>query len=269
MSVLKSKNSKIKSYEFGQLSPNADSSGDVKAFEFQTLDKKLDFKTTISEQKIRKEREAEAESGFTISSTVREHRGLNAQGRADFEARVAQEVTHRLEALGQEAYNEGLEKGRSAGHEQALAEEREQVEAKVEELAQTIEALQENIKLIYQENKNEAFLMVKNLTKWVILKEVDEKYYLTRLLEKLIYEINTKANLVVRVNEGSLGHMSEVVKIVERKLGKLTNLRIELDHDQEGNGIVLESENTIVDGSLETQFRAIDNLFENAGVNES
>ncbi len=269
MSVLKSKNSKIESYEFGQLSPSKNSSANAEAFEFKALDKKLDFKTTISEDKIRQERESAADSGFAISAEVREHRGLSAQGRADFEARVAEEVTRRVEVLGQEAYKEGLEQGKAVGHEQALNEGRAETEVKIEELVQMIESLQENMQNIYQENKNDVFLMVKNLTKWVILKEVDEKHYLTRLLEKLIYEINSKSNLVVRVNEEALGHMSEVIKIVERKMGKLTNVRVEHDIDQEGNGIVLESENTIVDGGLETQFRAIDKIFDNAGVNES
>jgi len=44
--------------------------------------------------------------------------------------------------------------------------------------------------------------------------------------------------------------------------------RVEVDLDQEENGIVLESENTIVDGSLETQFKSIDRVFENVGLYE-
>ena len=110
--------------------------------------------------------------------------------------------------------------------------------------------------------------MVQNLTKWIVLKEVDEKYYLSRLLEKLIYEINSKANLVIRVNESSFGHMPEVIKILERKLGVLANIRIEVDPELEGHGIILESENAVVDGSLEAQMKSLDKLFANVGKNE-
>ena len=268
MSVMKSKNSKIESYQFGQLSPTQGTDGEVKAFKFETLDQAEKFRTTISQEKIREEREAEASSQFSISSIVKEHRGLNAQAESDFEERVRREVESRVEILGKEAYAQGLEEGRTAGHAEAVAAGNIQTEEKMDELTEVISNLQARTQEIYDESKNDAFLMVKNLTKWVILKEVDEKYYLVRLLEKLIHEINTKSNLVVRVNESALGHMSEVVKIVERKLGKLTNVRIELDLDQDGNGIILESENTVIDGSLETQFNAIDKLFENAGVNE-
>ena len=108
--------------------------------------------------------------------------------------------------------------------------------------------------------------MVKNLTKWIVLKEVDEKYYLARLLEKLIHEINTKTGLVLHVNEKSFGHMPEIIKIVERKVGVLTNVRVEVDLDLDETGIVLESENTIIDGSLDAQFKSLDKLFTSVGI---
>ena len=86
---------------------------------------------------------------------------------------------------------------------------------------------------------------------------MDEKYYLSRLLEKLVHEVNQKNNLVLHVNEKAFGYMPEIVKLVERKVGRLANTRVEVDLDQTENGIVLETENCIIDGSLEAQFKSV------------
>lgn len=270
MSVMKLKNSQVETYKFGEINPSGkDSDGSVSDFSFKALDKGKDFSAGVDQVRIRKERELEASTGFSISPIVKEHRGLVKQAETDYEKSVATEVANRLEAVQKQAYDEGFSKGQEDGFKDANEAAKMEVEAKIEELADMIDNLNASIAEIYNNCKNDAYLMVKNLTKWIILKEVDEKYYLTRLLEKLIYEINTKSNLTLRVNEQAMGHIPEVIKIVERKVGMLTNVRIEIDHDQSENGIILESENTIVDGSLDTQFKAIDRIFENAGVNES
>lgn len=270
MSVLKSKNSEVEVFQFGKINPSgADVVSGVQDFAFEALDKSKDFTAGISEAKIREEREFEANTGFAISPIVKKHRGLIKQAESDYEKRVAEEVARRLEEVQKQAYQEGFDKGAEDGRAEALSQASEQVAEKVDELSQMIDSLHDSTREIFEKNKNDAYLMVKNLTKWIILKEVDNPTYLSRLLEKLICEINSKHSLTVRVNESSFGHMAEAVKIIERKLGKLTNVRVEIDQDQDYPGIKLESENTIIDGSLNTQFEAIDKLFMNAGVNES
>ena len=62
--------------------------------------------------------------------------------------------------------------------------------------------------------------------------------------------------------------MPEIIKIVERKVGKLTNVRVEVDLDMSENGIIIESENTIIDGSLDAQMASLDKLFTTVGIND-
>lgn len=269
MAVLDKNNNLVKDFQFGQLIPSEENAEIVNSddFELKSLKDASEFKNRITSEIIRTEREFEAQSSFEINTVVKEHRGLVKQAEDDYEQRVSQEVERRIELLREEAYNDGFAKGQENGHEKAYAESVAKCEAGVEEFTHVITDLQEQMKEIYEKSHNEAYLMVKNLTKWIILKEVDEKYYLARLLEKIIHEINTKSNLLLHVNESSFGYMPEIIKIVERKLGVLTNVRVEIDYDMTENGIVIESENTIVDASLDSQFEAIDRLFRNAGIN--
>ena len=269
MTIYKNTNSNIEEFKFGKLIPSErDASGVIEEFELKSLNSSQDFKHNISADIIRREREHESATSFEMLNLVKEHRGLQKQADSDYEQRVAAEVARRLELLKKDAVEAGFESGREQGRQEAYAEAQLQFEEKVEDFSAHIENVQENITKIYNESTESAYLMVKNLTKWIILKEVDEKYYLARLLEKLIHEINSKANLVIHVNEDAFGYMPEIVKIVERKVGKLTNVSLEVDLDMHENGVKLESENNIIDGSLEAQFKTIDRLFQNVGLNE-
>ena len=56
--------------------------------------------------------------------------------------------------------------------------------------------------------------------------------------------------------------MPEVVQMVEAKLGQLSNVRIEIVPEISHPGIILESENGLIDGSMEGVFQNIDKIFE-------
>ncbi len=269
MSVLRKNTSNVTAFEFGKLVPSeTPNSEELESFELEALSDASSFKHNITEDVIRLEREFEAASSFNIDEVIKEHRGLNRQAEEDYQNAVAQEVERRVSALEKEAYEKGFEKGLAEGHEKAYTEAKVEFDHKLDECANRIEQIQTDSLEILSKAKDDAYRMVKNLTKWVILKEVDEKYYLARLLEKLIHEINSKSNLVLHVNQDSFGYIPEVIKIVERKVGRLTNVRVESDLDMKFNGIKLESENTVIDGSLEAQFETIDRLFQNVGLNE-
>ena len=269
MGIRKDKLRSVQEFSFGELIPSGDSSPkNLDSFDFKSLSFAQDLKHDLTEESIRQERGFESRSDFKISDVVKDHRGLKKQEQEDYQKNVAEEVEKRITELRTEAYREGFEKGKEEGHKKAYDEAKEQFESQIGDFVAQVENVKDDIHLIYNQSKQSAYSMVKNLSKWVILKEVDEKYYLARLLEKLIHEINTKLNLVIHVNEESFGYMPEIVKIVERKVGKLTNMRVEVDLDMEDNGIKLESENTIIDGSLKAQFDSIDKLFKNVASND-
>lgn len=269
MGVYKANTKEIKEFKFGELVPS--DSMDIKnadSFQLKSLNFAQDLKHGLTDESIRRERDYEARSDFQIAKIVKEHRGLKQQEVEDYERHVNEEVERRVSIIRTEAYQQGYEKGRNDGHKVAYDETKATLDQHLDDFIGQVDNVRHDVQQIFSNSQNSAYLMVKNLSKWVILKEVDEKYYLARLLEKLIHEINTKLNLVIHVNEESFGYMPEIIKIVERKVGQLTNLRVEVDLDMEGNGIKLESENTIIDGSLKAQFESIDKLFTNVGVND-
>jgi flagellar assembly protein FliH len=104
----------------------------------------------------------------------------------------------------------------------------------------------------------------------VALKEIDEdNKYLTRLLEKLILELNEKKNLLIRISAKNFDKMDGILDEIQNKLGALSNVRVEIDHDmQDDGGIILESEKGIIDGSYQAQFEMFSRVFETVGISD-
>ena len=259
----------IKEFSFKSLIPESGDVENFEAFELQSLNEVGKFKNGITEEIIRNERNASDSSAFNFLPEVAEYRGINRQAQDDYEKAVRQEVDRQLQALKEQAYQDGLQQGLEEGKAKAYQESQDFLSAKVDEFVQQLAETQDQINNILLSSKHDAYNIVKNLSKWIVLKDIEEKYYLARLLEKLIHEVNQKNNLVIHVNEEAFGYMPEIVKIVERKVGKLENARLEIDLDLKENGIKLETENCIIDGSLDAQFKAIDELFKSVGLDDA
>lgn len=257
----------VQDYEFQSFTKVSDNSGQVNTFEFQNLDGNFAKTRRPKDEVIKVERTLSKTKGFDISPIVKHHRGLQAQEESERELQIQEEVEKRLALVKDEAFRIGHEEGTRAGKEEVFQETIRQTEEKLESLAQMIQGVLLTSEDILANQKKQIYGLVRTLTKWVILKELkDDDKYLERLLEKLILEMQTKKNLLVRVDQKDFELMPEVLSHVQKKIGELQNVRVEIDFDIEGPGLVLESENGIINGTLSEQLRSLDRLFETVGI---
>lgn len=262
-------NIQVEDFKFNEIVSSQTLGNTASEFKLSSLNNVSQEDPKVKDQRIRRERIAESNSSFVIDNKVREYRGLREQEELDYENRVNDDVNRKVDKIKEKAYEDGFQEGFKKGHEQSYNETTSIFEEKINLFIKQLEDTLSKLNDVYDKNKNDAFMMVKNLSKWVVLKEVDEKQYLERLLEKLILEIKTKNNLLIRVNKSSFEYMPELVEKVQERVGPLSNIRIEIELDLQDPGIILESENSIIDGSLKAQFESLDKLFENIGVVES
>jgi flagellar assembly protein FliH len=260
-------NLEVKSYTFQGFETNQKS---TKSFEFRDFSKDptviKQAQEKISDKVIRTERENASKNQFEIMDEVKKLRGITAQEKNDFENKVGAEVQNRLQQMVEEATQDGYQHGLEQGREQAYQEAREVIEEKIAIFEQIIIELNQAKVEVMEKHRIDMYKMIKSLTKWVALKEVDDQGYLPKLLEKLILEVNMKANLLIKVSAKNIDVMPGVVEAVEQRIGKLTNVRLEINHDSQGQGIVVESENGIIDGTIESQLKNIDAVFETVGL---
>ncbi|GAB4016615.1 MAG: hypothetical protein Fur0010_16500 [Bdellovibrio sp.] len=259
----------VRSYEFLQFESKVKKADGAQPFEFKDLLSGDPRKTDRHQKVIKIERDFAKKSNFTISPIVRQHRGMDDQEVEEYEKRVLDEVEKRLSKIEEQAFAKGYEDGKAKGMEEIFNQTRAETEAKLEHLSEIINQVMLYKANLLENEKHEVYRMIKNLAKWIILRELkDDGEYAKRLLEKLILELQTKTNLLIKVNKHYFEQMPEVLEHIEKKLGLLKNVRVEIGYDIEGPGMIVESENGIINGDLAQQFINLDKLFASLGIDE-
>ena len=267
------KNARITSYKFKSfnkvIKENVEDANDVKKYEFSSLE---NVKQIVKEKEknlvdfISKNSQAK---GFNISPIVREHKGFKERDLQEREARIAEEIEKRFNRIKQQGfeqgYNEGFEEGKVEVYNQTKVAAEEKLDALTSMISETLKTQEE----LLVNQKKQIYYMIRNLTKWIILKELkDDGAYIERLLERLLVEMNAKKNILIRVNNKDFERMPDVLSVVQKKLGSIENVRVEVDYETSKNGINLECDNGIINGTFEEQFRTMDRLFHAVGINE-
>ncbi len=264
----KQRQAEIKNFSFSDLNSDHVVGGSkFQAFSFQNLGSGED-KGRVSDEVVRQERTFEKKNNFRIDEKVRQSRGLAGQEQSDTEKKINEEVERRLTESFEAAYKEGLEKGRLEGKSESLEQFQEALDEKLSDFSAQLLEVQKQSENLYAKNRKDIYEFIKRFTKWIVMKEINEPLYLEQLLEKLILELNARKNIIVKVGQKNFAQMPEVIKLVESKLGQLQNIRVEIVPQMVHPGIVLESDNALIDGSLEGVFRSIDQIFEQVIPNE-
>ncbi len=254
----------IKPFTFNSLEVASDTRAEsFQSFEFRDFSKS--GATTAkkpSEKIIRAEREAEVKTQFRMDAIVRDLRGLTSQEKDDLEKKINEQVDQRLKETREKAYREGLEKGRLEGVDAALKEAMQAHERQITEVENMLVDLRSQCEARLESHRHDIYEMTKRLMKWLVLKEIGDDSYLPKLLEKLVLVMNQRHSLIIRVNPQDFQAMPQIVAEIEKRIGALPNVRVEPDLDMKGRGLVLESENGILDGTPEAIFETIDKMYE-------
>ncbi|GEM_PF-714508 len=261
---------KIEKYEFQNLFEDSETKKGLSEFQFQPLRKDQVLDVQEHERIIKIERKVANQSNFEIAPIVREHRGMNRQEDLERQRLIQEEVEKQLLRIQSDAYKEGFEKGLLDGQEEVFNQTRAGVEQKLEGLAEMIEEVLKTQEDLLAQEKMDVYRTIKNLTKWIVLKEIEQDGdYVVRLLDKLLNELQVKSNVLIQIDRKSFEDKPDILQILEEKIGELKNVRLEIDYDIEGPGIVVTSENGIINGSLREQFRNLSRLFESVGLTEN
>jgi flagellar assembly protein FliH len=241
-----------------------------RTLEFQPLRKDQVLDVQEHERIIKIERKVANQSNFEIAPIVREHRGMNRQEDLERQRLIQEEVEKQLLRIQSEAYKEGFEKGLLDGQEEVFNQTRAGVEQKLESITEMIEEVLKTQEDLLAQEKMDVYRTIKNLTKWIVLKEIEQDGdYVVRLLDKLLNELQVKSNVLIQIDRKSFEDKPDILQMLEEKIGELKNVRLEIDYDIEGPGIVVTSENGIINGSLKEQFRNLSRLFESVGLSEN
>jgi len=261
---------KIQNYDFETFLGSEESDFEHKEFDVPDFEEgKLIKRNVKSIVNVAIEKDSALQTGFQISPIVQEHRGHKEIELNQNKRRISKEVEIRINQLRDEAYKDGYNEGLRQGKEDALEQLKENSEDKLARLTEMISEAVKYKKDLLSNDKTEVYRLVRDLTKWIVLRELkSDDEYIERLIEKMIHELGEKNNLIIHVNQEQFEDMPEVLEKVQEKLGELSNVRTVVNYDLNKNGIKIESESGIICADIEKQFENLNKIFESVGVIE-
>lgn len=254
----------VTDYQFQSFNEIEEGSNGVKLFEFKPLLSEVQVASRPEFQKtIKAERTFAKSTQFKVNPIVEQFRGLKDQEEREYEDRVEEEVQRRVQMIQDDAFKAGFEEGINQGREEIFQQMRKTVDQKLENFSDMITDVLNTQEEILSNQKTEIYQLLRNLSKWIVLRELNEDgKYIERLLEKLLLEMQSRNNLLIQVNPADFSKMPEVLEHVQSRLGELKNVRVEIDSSVKTKGIIVESENGIINAAMEEQFKNLDKLFE-------
>jgi flagellar assembly protein FliH len=254
----------VEEYKFKNFTESDTDADKVSLFEFKPLLSTSQVLAKSDFQKIIREERAHAKgSQFKVNPIVEKYRGLKDQEEQEYQDKVEKEVERRVAEIQDEAYKAGFDAGVDQGREEIFNEMRNVVDQKLDNFSQMVTEVLKTQNEILNIQKKEIYALLRNLTKWIIIRELkDDGKYVERLLEKLLLEIQARNNLLIQVNSNDFSEMPEVLKHVQSRLGELKNVRVEIDSSISTTGMIIESDNGIINATMEEQFKSLDKLFE-------
>lgn len=254
----------VEEYKFQNFADKESEADVVSIFEFKPL---LSSAQTVGKhefQKIIKDERTHAKNTqFKINPITEKYRGLKDQEEQEYQSAVEKEVARRIAEIQEEAFQAGFNEGVNQGREEIFNEMRSVVDQKLDNFSQMVTEVLKTQDEILSAQKKEIYMLLRNLSKWIILRELKEDgKYVERLLEKLLLEIQARSNLLIQVNASDFSSMPEILNHIQSRLGELKNVRVEVDSAIETKGMIVESDNGIINATMEEQFKSLDKLFE-------
>ncbi len=197
-------------------------------------------------------------SEFQIDPQVATHMGLFAARSKEEKRLFDAEVLKFVQAIKDDAYSEAYEQGRAEGikvaKEEALAQAKEEIHARLVALTQTVTSLDKYRERMYEQNEEEIIRFCYLLAEKILLKEVQHnKEYILSIIKKMVPE---EQSCIVYLCSTDLEFVQTHLELLDKDID-LKNIRLEKDENLKDGDVILETPNGTLDGTLHTRLEKL------------
>ena len=195
---------------------------------------------------------------FSLNPLLRDPLSVEEEERRVIEERVRD----RVDALADEAKNKaaafGYEDGLKKGYQEAYAKFQKEGAERLERFTALLQEAEGAKELIFRANERFLTEMIYRIARMVLLKELAaDKDYVLRLARELIERVGVRENVTLRISEADAETMGMLKEGLEKTLGNLKNLNIQISNQVQHGGCIVETEWNAIDASVETQLQGL------------
>ena len=175
---------------------------------------------------------------------------------------MAAEMLQKARAEGEALREQARQEGYQHGLEQAQQELETFQQTMGESVSGVLGAIQGQCSSIFDNWRQELVTMLRVSLQKALSIELDENRHtvLENLLTLSLEELDSKRNLVIKVNPEDAPAVQDIISLAQSRFPGLEAWSVKADEHIGTGGMVLESDNGMVDNTIESRFALVDNV---------
>ena len=255
------KNDNFESYEFKELSGlQVNEFNKIKSFDVETFNLNKDF----SQEQLLSELKTANSNNFEINQDVLNFRKISEAKKNEMDKLIHERVAAQINEIKDKAFEEGYQKGVELGKEEAKKDEAQGIMDSIENVKLMVNNLMNREADLFQAQIKDLYALIRNLVKWITLKDLDkDDQYLQRLVDKII-ESNRQSNKIhFHVGIGITSTFKDSIEQINTSLATIYGDRVEIKENLTlpKDAIEVELDNSILKADLNEQLSILDKLF--------
>lgn len=195
---------------------------------------------------------------FSLNSLLRDPLSVEEEERRVIEEKVRARVAAVADAAKAKAAEEGYQAGLKKGHEEAFARFREEAQDRIAHLESLLREADSAKEEIYRANERFLQELIYRVARMVMLKELStDREYVLRLTRELVEKVGVRDNVRIRIHPDDAATVGMLKEGLERALGTMKNLNVEVSNQIRRGGCTVETEWNAIDASIETQLQGV------------
>lgn len=205
-----------------------------------------------------KVRRGQKDNRFSLNSLLREPLSVEQEEQRVIEERVKTQVEAVTEKAKSEAAAIGYRDGLAKGHEEAFMKFQVESKERMAEFEKLMASAEEAKREIFRANERFLVEMVFRIARMVLLRELTtDREYILRLCTELIERVGVRENIKLGISAEDAQTLSMLKEGIEKKLGAMSNLSIEVSNQIARGGCTVETQWNAIDASIDGALKGI------------
>ncbi len=197
---------------------------------------------------------AQKTSDFQINPHVAEQAGIAKLQSDALDDRIEEEALQQLKHVQEKAYKEAYDLGLTEGREQAVAENRQILQTKIENLDGILKDLEEMKTRIAADHEAHILSLIQNIASRIAMREIKaDPGSIFPVVLQVVADAQSDEQVTIRVSPDDYLFLEKARETTGKKAEALRRVKLEAAENVTTGGCFLESNYGSIDASIETR----------------
>lgn len=215
--------------------------------------------SVLSEQALEYANNRDSRGDFRVDKIVSEFVGIDELEKETQQREIAGEAIKLSKEVQENAYKEAYALGLTEGKAHAFEEEKQRIEAEMQDFNKLVNEIKELKTTLMKENEKQIVNLCFYMAKRLLMKEVGaNEEYIKTLIKKTLEMAQSDEEVTVRVSAQDKKWIEQYEDTLFKELNLDQSTRIEEDSQINPGGVVIETNHGVIDATVEQRLEKLE-----------